>query len=312
MKIIDKTPLQDAKGQISLPARVQGTLKYGLNWYAELEAQKAAIAQLDRILEKGAVLIRNFTLPNSEIVIPLILISTGGISVIYVTPVKGFFEAKGDQWNIVANGRGLPASINLIDRVSKLTRAFQKYLEMHRVNMSVPVEAVLIATDPGAHIDSVRPVARVVMSDAIKQFGNSILQARPIWRNEYVYELADRLVDPRPISEAKPEAPAPAADGRPVSRAKAIFDAAENAQPFNANELGFAFEDGEVPPSSQPVPPTVRETNPSRQLPKSKPDANKGKILGLNNRQLILLIGMFIVECCVVIGAGVFIYLTQF
>ena len=82
MKIIDKTPLQDAKGQISLPARVQGTLKYGLNWYAELEAQKAAIAQLDRILEKGAVLIRNFTLPNSEIVIPLILISTGGISVI--------------------------------------------------------------------------------------------------------------------------------------------------------------------------------------------------------------------------------------
>ncbi len=312
MKIIDKTPLQDAKGQISLPARVQGTLKYGLNWYAELEAQKAVIAQLDRILEKGAVLIRNFTLPNSEIVIPLILISTGGISVIYVTPVKGFFEAKGDQWNIVANGRGLPASINLIDRVSKLTRAFQKYLEMQRVNMSVPVEAVLIATDPGAHIDSLRPVARVVMSDAIKQFGSSILQMRPIWRVDYIYELADRLVNPRPISEAKPEAPAPAADGKPVSRAKAIFDAAETAQPFDANGLGFAFDDGEVPPALQSVPPTLRETNPSLQLQKPKTNANKGKILGLNNRQLILLIGMFIVECCVVIGAGVFIYLTQF
>ena len=39
MKIIDKTPLQDAKGSISVTARVQGTLKYGLSWYGELEAQ---------------------------------------------------------------------------------------------------------------------------------------------------------------------------------------------------------------------------------------------------------------------------------
>ena len=84
-------------------------MKYGFNWYAELEAQKAVIAQLERILEKGFVIIRNFTLPDSEIVIPLILIGHGGISVIYVTPIKGFFEAKGDQWNTVINGRGLPA-----------------------------------------------------------------------------------------------------------------------------------------------------------------------------------------------------------
>jgi hypothetical protein len=308
MKIIDKTPLQDAKGQINLIARVQGTLKYGFNWYSELEAQKAVIAQLDRILEKGVVLLHNFTLPNSQIVIPLVLISTGGISVIYVTPVRGFFEAKGDQWNTVINGRGLPASINLIARVSKLTRAFQKYLEIQKITMTVPVEAVLIATDPGAHIDSMRPMARVVMSDAIKQYGNSILQTRPIWRNDYVYALADRLVDPRPIEEAKPSDPIPT-DGQPVSRAKAIFNAGETAQTFSANDLGFAFEDGEAP--LQPVSQILKETNPSRQLPKPKVDINKGKILGLSNRQLILLIGLFIAECCVIVGAGVVIYLTR-
>ncbi len=308
MKIIDKTPLQDAQGQISFFARVQGTLKYGFNWHAELEAQKAVIAQLERILEKGFVVIRNFTLPNSEIVIPLILIGPGGVSVIYVTPIKGFFEAKGDQWNTVINGRGLPASINLIDRVWKLTRAFQKYLEIQKVDMSVPAEAVLIATDPGAHIDSLRPMARVVMSDAIKQFGSSILQARPIWRNEYVYDLADRLVNPRPIDEVKPATALPSASEQPVSRAKAIFNAAETSQPFNASELGFAFEDGEAPPTSQPVAPKLKSSGPT---PKTKVDANKGKILGLSNRQLILLIGMFLVECLVVVGAGVVIYLTQ-
>ena len=113
MKIIDKTPLQDASGNINPIARVQGTLKYGLSWFAELEAQKAVITQLDRLLEKGFVLIRNFTLPNSEIVIPIILIGAGGIWVIYVTKEKGSFEAKGDQWNTLDNnGRAQPAPIN--------------------------------------------------------------------------------------------------------------------------------------------------------------------------------------------------------
>jgi hypothetical protein len=312
MKIIDKTPLQDANGQVSLIARIQGTLKYGLGWSANLEAQKIVVAQLERILEKGFVLILNYTLPNIGVVIPIILIGPGGVYVIHVTPEKGQFEAKGNQWNKINYGLSQPANVNIVDIVMKHARAVQKYLESLKINLTTPVEAVLIATDPGAHIDSLRPAIRVVMSDAIKQYAGSLLQARPIWRSDSVYDLADRLVDPRPIQEVKPAAPAPTPDGQPVSRAKAIFNAADTGQNFNPDELGFAFEDGEVPPASQPVPPNLRETNPSRQLSKPKVDPNKGKILGLSNRQLIMLIGMFIVECCVVIGAGVFIYLTQF
>ena len=181
MKIIDKTPLQDADGNISFPARVQGTLKYGFNWYAELEAQKVVIAQLDRSLEKGFVLIRNFTLPNIEVVIPLILIGPGGISVIYATPVKGFFEAKGDQWSTVTNGRPQPAASNLLDVVTKRARALQRYLQEQKINLPNPVEPVLITTNPGAHIDSMRPAVRVVMSDGIKQFANTVLARGYEW-----------------------------------------------------------------------------------------------------------------------------------
>ena len=222
MKIIDKTPLQDANGNISFPARVQGTLKYGLNWFAELEAQKAVIAQLDRSLEKGFVLIRNFTLPNIEVVIPLILIGPGGISVIYATPVKGFFEAKGDQWNTVTNGRPQPASINLLDIVTKRARALQRYLQEQKINLPNPVEPVLIATDPGAHIDSMRPTVRVVMSDAIKQFASSLLQAAPIWRSDLIYDLADRITDPRPPEEPKMPRPnlLPRLTGNPLRAPK--------------------------------------------------------------------------------------------
>ena len=48
MKLIDQTPLQDEKGEIGIIQRVQGTLKYGLNWYPELEAQKLALSLLER------------------------------------------------------------------------------------------------------------------------------------------------------------------------------------------------------------------------------------------------------------------------
>src|SRR5258706_4729812 len=173
MKIIDKTPLHDEKGQMSFIGRIQGALKYGLSWSAELDAQQNVIAQLDRILEKGFVLIRNFTLPNSEIVIPMILLGPGGVTVISVTTIKGFFEAKGDQWNTLVNGQAQPASINLLNRVTRFARAVQVYLERQKIDLPGMVEPVLIAADPGAHIESMRPAARVVMSDAVKQFGTS-------------------------------------------------------------------------------------------------------------------------------------------
>ena len=299
MKIIDKTPLQDANGNINIIARVQGTLKYGLSWFGELEAQKAVIAQLDRLLEKGFVLIRNFTLPNSEIVIPIILIGSGGIWVIYVTQVKGQFEAKGDQWNTINNdGKSQPADVNLISRVAQLTNVFQKYLKLQKIDMPNPIEAVLIAADPGAQVESVRPAARVVRSDAIKQFAGSLLQARPIWRTELIYDIADRIAEPRPPEKLEPVV---------SSEADSTFNDSEQANPFEKNDLGFAFEEDGDQPASQ----NIRETNQARPLPRPKPIVGKKKLFGLSNTQLIILAGMFITWCCILAGFGVFIFYTQ-
>ncbi|MBI5823667.1 MAG: hypothetical protein HZB18_06535 [Chloroflexi bacterium] len=301
MKIIDKTSLQDESGNINIIARVQGTLKYGLNWYAELEAQKTVIAQMDRILEKGFVLIRNFTLPNSEIVIPLILVGAGGISVIFVTQAKGHFEAKGDEWNtVMSNGLSVPARRNLVDLISKLARAFQKYLESQKINLQVPVEAVLIASDPGAEIESLRPAVRVLRSDAIKQFAGSLLQARPILRTDSIYALADRIITPRTPEELllTPQTDVGGTAEKSVSRAQAIFNASD------PDDLGFAFDDGSEPENSGF--PNLHEPNPARPLPRRKAAPAQKKTLGMTNTQLALLIGMFIIECCIVIGIGIF------
>jgi len=211
MKIIDKTPFQNAQGTVDISGRIQGTLKYGFDWFGELEAQKTVIAQMERLLEKGFVLIRNFTLPEIDVVIPIILIGPGGVYVIHVTNAKGQFEAKGDQWNTLSNGRGLPARNNLLIRTAKYARALQIYLTRQRIQTPAPIEPILIAANPGAHIDSLRPVARVVMSDAIKQFAASLAQARPLWRADNVHDVADRIISPRPPEAADAQPPVQAA-----------------------------------------------------------------------------------------------------
>ncbi|MCJ7433947.1 MAG: NERD domain-containing protein [Anaerolineales bacterium] len=315
MKIIDKTPLQDSKGEISFSARVQGTLKYGLSWFSNLEAQKFVVTLLDRMLEKGYVLIRNFTLPGSDIVIPIILIGPFGIQVILVTKVKGFFEAKGDQWNTKdSSGRSQPAGINLIGRVTQYARALQKYLQFQSIEYPGQIEPVLISIDPGAHIESMRPAARVVLSDAIKQYAASLSQARPVLRAEQVYEFSNRIVNPLPPQAKTPlqpqapemEAENPAAPSPPVSRSQAIFNSEQT--PFDPKDLGFAFED-EKQSASQDVPPQLRESSPAQRLPSQS--AKNRKIMGLTTSQVILLAVMLIVECCVVIGFAYIISINQ-
>lgn len=307
MKIIDKTPQQDDKGNISFTARIQGTLKYGLGWFAELEAQKIALALLDRGLEKSFVVIRNFNLPNSDIVIPLILIGLGGIYIIYVTSAKGSFEAKGDQWNTIDNsGNSQPSSVNLLERVTRLTRAFQKYLEINKIALPGPVEPILIAIDPGAHIESMRPVARVVKSDAIKAFIGSLLQATPVWRSEQIYMLADRIVEPRLREEPEPVAPVESS-----SYSVAGFDDAAPATPFDANDLGFSFkEEGLAESQAAPAQDaSAIPSQPAQPRPRSAPKPASG-FLGMSRTQVIVLAGMFVVWCCIMVGFGSLLFLN--
>ena len=283
MKVYDKTPLLDPQGNINPIARIQGTLKYGLSWSSELEAQVAVIAQLDRLLDKGFVLIRNFTLPDSDIVIPMILIGPGSLSVIFATPLKGDFEAKGNEWNSVKNGIAVPASRNLIDLLIKYTRVFQRYLQLNKINIPVPIEPVLIATNPGANIESVRPAVRVVRSDAIKQFASSVNQASPILRAEQVIASADLIIEPHPASTERPAEPEIPVE-RPVSRAQAIFQASEN---------------GEVEQKPQPRPHPAMNAQGKNQTPAKKSPA-------ISRSQIFLLVGLGIFECCILFG-GIYV-----
>src|SRR6266508_3040313 len=184
MKIIDKTPLLNEKGDLGMLQQVQGMLKFGFGWPNELAAQRAIIAFFDHNLEKGYTLIRNMTLGASGILVPLILLGPTGIYVIHVTYLRGRYEARGNQWN-EASGEGYkPAPINLIERTARMANAVTAFIERQGIRLPINIEPVLIAGDPGLHIESVRPAIKVLMIDGIRSFTSTVASGRPVLKIE--------------------------------------------------------------------------------------------------------------------------------
>ena len=292
MKIIDKTPFVNENGELAVPQRVQGMLKFGFNWPTELQAQKAIVTFFDRQLEKGYTLIRNMTLGASGITVPMILLGPAGIYVIHVTYLRGRYEARGNAWNEESGNTFQPASTNLIQQTARMAAAVKAFIERQGVKLPVPIEPVLIAANPGLHVESVKPAVRVLMIDGIKSFVTGLSTAGRVLSAEAVHEFTERIINPRPVK--KGTAPASIArsaweedktqppPGQQASRARAIFDASEEAKPFNPADFDFAMAEEDV--EGDPLDLSPADTNTAESLP--SPARGRKRILGMTPGQL--------------------------
>jgi len=312
MKIIDKTPLLDEKGELGVRQRFQGMLQFGFSWPNELQAQKAIINFFDRQLERGYTLIRNMTLGQSGITIPMILLGPAGIFVINVTHLRGRYEAKGAAWNEQAGEGYKPASINLIQVTSRMARALQAFIKRQGVNLPIDIEPVLIAADPGLHIDSVGSAVRVMMIDGIKSFVAGLAAGPPVLSAEAVHEFAERILNPRLTKKERITSPAPRS--RPtwqpdepaqeeVSRARAIFDASENLKPFDPADFDFAMTDDET--SLEEIPAVLQESGSA--APGQQP--KRQRVLGMTPLQLAVIAALGLALLCI-LGSFVYLVLT--
>ena len=303
MKIIDKTPLLDEKGELGFTQRLQGMMQFGYNWPNELQAQKAIINYFDRQLEKGYTLIRNYTLGKSGITVPIILLGPSGIHVIHVAYLKGRYEVRETAWNVASGDGYKPAPENLVQQTLRMANAVKAFIERQGVKVPVEIEPVLIAGDPGLHIESVQPAIRVLMIDGIKSYVANLVTAQPVLRAESVFEFTERLLNPHPPRKAA--APATAAQitaptgaqtqPDPVaSRAQAIFKASQEAKPFDPSDLDFAMDDELSIEVSPAVP------RPAEPVPAPKPSGKR--YLGMTAFQLAVLIGLGLVFCCILAG----------
>lgn len=308
MKIIDKTPLLNEKGELGLYERLQGTMQFGLNWLNELQAQKAIISYFDKQLEKGYTLIRNYTLGKSGITVPIILLGPPGIYVIHVVYQRGRFEAKGEAWNVQSGDRYKPAPVNLIQQTLRMARAVKAFVERQGVHLPVEVEPVLIAGDPGMHIDAARPAVKVLMIDGVRSFVSNLTSAQPVLRPESVFEFTERILNPHPprrktaAASRMPEPP-PAAEPSPqeASRARAIFDAAQQVKPFDPADFDFAMLDEE--PAFEITPPAAGPVEP---LP--APTSRRRRILGMTPVQLVVILGLALTLLCILAGFAYYIF----
>jgi len=307
MKIIDKTPLVDEKGELGFTQRIQGMLRYGFTWPNELQAQKAIITFFDKNLERGYTLLRNVPLGESGIMIPLILLGPAGIYAINLTFRRGRFEAKGDSWNEESGTQYKPASMNLVRVTARMARALHTFIERQGTKLPVQVEPILIAGDPGVHIESTRPAIKVLMIDGIKSFVSGLATGAPVINALAVNEVVERILEPRlprqePVSSpVKPGAREPISSPQNVSRARAIFNAADEAQPVTPSDFDFAMADEGTDRSSTPAP------IPNADTAASEPRRAGRRILGMTTVQLVILAALALCLICIIVLAFVFV-----
>lgn len=251
MEIADRTPFRNESGVIDIFGRIQGTLKFGLNWYPRLQAQNIVIAVLDKVLGSNFILLRNITLPDTDIDLPMVLIGPPGLYLINVTNERGVYRARDDEWGTMAGEKFVPASINLVQRTVKLGRVLQIYLDRAGYKDVLIVDPILMAANPGMHIESVRPTARIVMSDALERFAISMNQARPIMNTKVTSEIAQVIVN-GPKKQAHPATPpdAFASVPEPINKEQGSAQGIPTLvqQPgsnpaFSADTLDFSFDE---------------------------------------------------------------------
>ena len=194
MKLIDKTPHRNDKGAIDFLGKIQGSFQFGLNWGAKLEAQDSIISILEKNLDNSFYLLRNFFIPETDIEIPMVLVGPPGVFLINVVYQRGVYRVNNDEWGTISGDRFIPAKLNQVQRCVKLARVVQIFFERNDIKGVHAVDPILIASDPGMHIESVQPAARIVMVDALERFAISMTQAPVLLNFNQISEITHKLV----------------------------------------------------------------------------------------------------------------------
>ncbi|HKY54284.1 MAG TPA: hypothetical protein VJM08_08270, partial [Anaerolineales bacterium] len=128
----------------------------------------------------------------------------------------------------------------------------------------------------------------------------------------------ERIINPRPsrrespASEAATTAPrgdwgqAASPQGQEVSRARAIFNASEEARPFNPAD--FDFEMVEEEPSTEVATADLKDSGTTQSLEESPKRSNR--VMGMTPLQLAIIAGLALALICILAVFGYIIFTT--
>jgi hypothetical protein len=166
-----------------------------------------------------------------------------------------------------------------------MARAIQLFLQRQGYSALTSVDAILLCSDPSFNVDSIRPIIRVVLRDALERFAISLTQARVVLNNEAVQDIVSRILNPPKPADTQPVEILAAAN----TNVSAPSHVEEPANP------DLAIPDSQAPlwSNEQPISPIDEQ----QRRPKK----------ALNKKQWAFLILMFVIWCLLI---AVFLFLV--
>ncbi|HEX7973961.1 MAG TPA: NERD domain-containing protein, partial [Anaerolineales bacterium] len=230
----------------------------------EARTQQALIATLQRLLDNRYFLLRNMELEGAGIEIPLILVGPSGVRVIYTSALKGVFRAREETWEKLddRSQRFQIAQPNLLTRAQLMAQAVSASLAKHGFQLP-EAEGAVYFSDPGIHVETVRPVVRVVLADALERYIASSAQSRTLLDPETVQKIVNAL-------------------GGDQAQAKALYDDRDS----------FAFRDQKPP---RPEPEVIVDRREPGFLKKIPFTSRQWMLLGVMTAVNIFLLAAFVI-----------------
>ena len=216
MIIRDFSPIPYQGGKLPITDLLKAILKYGWGWTADMQSQDIVVYYLMRTLDNSYTLLRNLSLPDTEVTIPFILVGPPGVTVFDNSPVSGIFRARENVWAVMnkRDGTFRPSKPNLVLRTTLITRAVDTYI-VKKGFKEISVDGVLVLTDPGAHVDTDRPEVRVVLVDGLDRVASQISSLPPVMDRESRYRLIQAIELSRDAEQPVPSAETPQSGALP-------------------------------------------------------------------------------------------------
>lgn len=194
MNVIDCTEAQGHTGQSKSLDNLLGSLKIGRGLSQDSSAQGMVISAFQRVVSNKYHMLIDLPLTGLEMPVPLVLVGPPGIWVLHPSGLRGVYRAKGDSWEKIDDRKQTykPADENLLSQTELQAKAVRDFLVSHGY-MHSQVEPVLVFTNPGVHIESARPIVRIVQIDALDRFITGIVQSRVVYEQEQVQQIVNLL-----------------------------------------------------------------------------------------------------------------------
>lgn len=132
------------------------------------------------IFDDDAMLIYDLSLQGGAIQVPLALLTLSGITLFYLDQRRGVFRARGGEWEQLDERRRQyrPSQPNPLEMALSQVAALRAYLA-EQGNAGVGIQAVIIFTDPGVHVEAEESQVRLVYGEGFPRFAAQLARARP-------------------------------------------------------------------------------------------------------------------------------------